>query len=446
MNISLNTRFADRFLNSESLSKNQKSSQSAHELLLSKKGAGNDYLGWIDLPELIQNSELDSYKEIASKIKKHSKFLIIVGIGGSYLGARAVIEAIQNPFEVYNEDSIKIIYAGHQLDADYHNRLIEFLEDKEFSVNVISKSGTTTEPAVAFRLLLSLLEKKYGKEGTKQRVFATTDSSKGALKKFSDEYGLKTFIIPDDVGGRYSVLTPVGLLPIAIAGVDIIKLVEGAKQMRKELISETDPSKNLAMKYATYRNSIYQLGKKVEILVNYNPSFHFFSEWWKQLYGESEGKSHKGIFPASVDLTTDLHSMGQYIQDGERILFETVVSFNEPKKDITLGEREGDLDGLNYLNGKNLSWVGSKATLGTLVAHSDGEVPCLELVVPKLDEFYLGQLIYFYEFACGISGYMLNVNPFDQPGVEDYKNNMFALLGKKGFEEKKAAIENKLKE
>ncbi|NCN10382.1 MAG: glucose-6-phosphate isomerase [Leptospira sp.] len=446
MNISLNTRFSDRFLNSESLSKNQKSSQSAHELLLSKKGAGNDYLGWIDLPEQIQNSDLDSYKEIASKIKKHSKFLIIVGIGGSYLGARAVIEAIQNPFEVYSEDSIKIIYAGHHLDADYHNHLIEFLEDKEFSVNVISKSGTTTEPAVAFRLLLSLLEKKYGKEGTKQRVFATTDSSKGALKKFSDEYGFKTFIIPDDVGGRYSVLTPVGLLPIAIAGVDITKLVEGAKQMRKELISETDPSKNLAMKYATYRNSIYQLGKKVEILVNYNPSFHFFSEWWKQLYGESEGKGHKGIFPASVDLTTDLHSMGQYIQDGERILFETVVSFNEPKKDITLGEREGDLDGLNYLNGKNLSWVGSKATLGTLVAHSDGEVPCLELVVPKLDEFYLGQLIYFFEFTCGISGYMLNVNPFDQPGVEDYKNNMFALLGKKGFEEKKAAIENKLKE
>ncbi|MCG9873537.1 MAG: glucose-6-phosphate isomerase [Leptospiraceae bacterium] len=444
MNISLNTRFADRFLNPELLNQNLKASQTAYELLLSKKGAGSDYLGWIDLPDSIRESEIKRYQEIASIIRKNSKFLVVIGIGGSYLGARAVIEAIQNPFDTYNDNNVKIIYAGHQLDPDYHNRLLKFLEDKEFSVNVISKSGTTTEPAVAFRLLIDLLEKKYGKDGTKQRVFATTDSSKGALKKFSDEYGFETFVIPDDVGGRYSVLTPVGLLPIAVAGLDIAKIVEGAKTMRKQLISEKDSMKNLAMKYASYRNSLYQLGKKVEILVNYNPSFHFFSEWWKQLYGESEGKGQKGIFPASVDLTTDLHSMGQYIQDGERILFETVVSFDKPDRDIVLGERAGDLDGLNYLKGKDLSWVGSKATLGTLVAHSDGGVPCLELAIPKLDEFNLGQLIYFFEFACGISGYMLNVNPFDQPGVEDYKNNMFALLGKKGYEQKKSEIEGKL--
>lgn len=442
--ISLLTRFANSFLDSKILADCTQSSEKAYNTLLSKKGAGNDYLGWIDLPSQIKKEEIQRIKSIAESIQKNSEYLVVIGIGGSYLGARAVIEALSNPFDQYKPNKTKIIYAGHQLDPDYHNSLLEFLIDKDFSVNVISKSGTTTEPAVAFRLLIDLLEKKYGKEGTKQRVFATTDSAKGALKKFSDEYGFETFVIPDDVGGRYSVLTPVGLLPIAVAGIDIGLLVEGSITMRDQLLKEKNPKENLATRYAAFRNAIYQSGKKVEILVNYNLAFHYFSEWWKQLYGESEGKGKKGIFPASVDLTTDLHSMGQYIQDGERMLFETVVTFSQPNKDIILEEREGDLDGLNYLKGKNLSWVGSKATLGTLVAHTDGGVPCLELVVPKLDPLNLGKLIYFFEFACGISGYMLGVNPFDQPGVEDYKNNMFALLGKKGYESKKAEIEKKL--
>jgi glucose-6-phosphate isomerase len=311
-------------------------------------------------------------------------------------------------------------------------------------VNVISKSGTTTEPAVAFRLLLDLLEIKYGKEETKNRVIATTDAAKGALKKFADEYGFETYVIPDDIGGRFSVLTPVGLLPIAVSGANIHELVNGAQVMRKRLLDDEKGSDNLAVRYAGIRNAVYDTGRKVEILVNYNPAFEYFSEWWKQLYGESEGKSLKGIFPASVNFTTDLHSMGQYIQDGERIIFETVVSFTNQKNEIIMSEKDGDLDGLNYLNGKTVSWVGEQATLGTLVAHSDGGVPCLELQVPVLSEEYLGQLIYFFEFACGVSGYMLGVNPFDQPGVEDYKNNMFALLGKKGFEAIKAEIEKKI--
>lgn len=444
--IGIKTRFVNRFIPPISLQENIDKAWDAYNKLISRKGEGNEFLGWIDLPGSIAEEELTRIESIAEKIRKNSEYLVVVGIGGSYLGSRAVIEACRNPFSVYesgNSENTKIIYAGHHLDPSYHYQLIEFLRDKDFSVNVISKSGTTTEPAVAFRLLLELLEDKYGKEGTKDRVVATTDSSKGALKKFSDDYGFETFVIPDDVGGRFSVLTPVGLIPIAVSGANIRELVAGAKDMSLDLLDSNNKN-NLAVQYAYLRNAIYGTGRKVEILVNYNPAFHYFTEWWKQLYGESEGKSEKGIFPAGVNLTTDLHSMGQYIQDGERILFETVVQFGKPRHDLELVEREGDVDGLNYLKGQFLSWVGEKATLGTLVAHSDGGVPCIELMVPELNEYNLGQLIYFFEFACGISGYILGVNPFDQPGVEDYKNNMFALLGKAGYEKKKEAIESRL--
>jgi glucose-6-phosphate isomerase len=445
--ITLNTRFADKFLTPQSLQNFAKKATLAYKELLSRKGKGNEFLGWIDLPNQINKDDLNKIKTTATRIQNQSEYLVVVGIGGSYLGAKAVIEATQNPFQSYLPKSklgTKILYAGHHLDPSYHKNLLEFLEDKDFSVNVISKSGTTTEPAVAFRLLIDLLESKFGKEETKNRVVATTDATKGALKQFADEYGFETYIIPDDVGGRFSVLTPVGLLPIAVSGANINELVNGARAMREQLVDSSKPDENIAIRYAAIRNAIYDTGRNVEILVNYNPAFHYFSEWWKQLFGESEGKSSKGIFPASMNLTTDLHSMGQYIQDGERILFETVVSFQNSKKEISLSERPADLDGLNYLKGKDLSWVGKQATLGTLVAHSDGGVPCMELQVPELNEEYLGQLIYFFEFACGVSGTMLGVNPFDQPGVEDYKNNMFALLGKKGYEDIRSKIEKKL--
>lgn len=445
--IQINTRFVNRFIPSIALQDNLDSALIAYEKLISRKGEGNEFLGWIDLPKQITDEDIERIQNTAKRIQSQSQYLVVVGIGGSYLGARAVIEACLNPFQSLQPETVRkthVIYAGHHLDPSYHSDLIDFLEDKDFSVNVISKSGTTTEPAIAFRLLMELLEKKYGKDGTKERVVATTDSSKGALKKFADDYGFETYTIPDDVGGRFSVLTPVGLLPIAVAGCNIKDLVQGSVDMQNRLTETEKNRDNLAIQYAFLRNSIYETGRKVEILVNYNPAFHYFSEWWKQLYGESEGKSQKGIFPASVNLTTDLHSMGQYIQDGERILFETVVSFESKKKDITITERDGNVDGLNYLKDKNVSWIGEQASLGTLVAHTDGGVPCIELKVPELNEYYLGQLIYFFEFACGISGYMLGVNPFDQPGVEDYKNNMFALLGKSGYEDIKANIEKKL--
>lgn len=443
--IELNTRFADRFLTPISAQEFRDQAILAYEELISRKGRGNDFLGWIDLPAQITQQELERISKTTERIRNNSRYLVVVGIGGSYLGARAVIEALQNPFQNYSSDApVQILYAGHHLDPDYHNALLDFLADKDFSVNVISKSGTTTEPAIAFRLLMDLLESKYGKDGTRERVIATTDKARGALKQFADDYGFETYVIPDDVGGRFSVLTPVGLLPIAVAGVDIQDLVEGARKMRVRLLEEETGKDNLAVRYASMRNAIYDTGRKIEVLVNYNPAFHFFSEWWKQLFGESEGKGQKGIFTASVDLTTDLHSLGQYLQDGERILFETVVSFQNCKNDRDMTEKSSDLDGLNYLSGKKLSWIGSQARLGTLVAHTDGGVPCLELQVPELNAHYLGQLIYFYEFACGVSAYILGVNPFDQPGVEDYKNNMFALLGKKGYEAKKAEIEKKL--
>lgn len=445
--LTFRSRFAKSFLSEDVLAKEIAKAKSAKDTLYSKKGKGSEYLGWLHLPSSIGNEEITRIRDAAERIQAQSQYLVIVGIGGSYLGAKAVIDALTNPFSVFEENKkgVKILYAGHHLDADYHARLLAFLENRDFSVNVISKSGTTTEPAIAFRMLLSLLERKYGKEEMKKRVYSTTDSSKGALKKLSDDYSFTTFVIPDDVGGRFSVLTPVGLLPIAAAGRPIAQLLDGAKAMESELQENSDPNSNIALQYAAHRNAIYQQGKKIEILVNYNPALQYVTEWWKQLFGESEGKEKKGIFPAGVNFTTDLHSMGQYIQDGERHIFETVLTVASPKTDIFLTERPDDLDGLNYLSGKKLSEVNGFANLGTLVAHADGSVPCLEIEMPSISEFCLGHLLYFFEVACGISGYMLDVNPFDQPGVEDYKNNMFALLGKKGYEEKRKQIELKLK-
>ncbi|TGL56208.1 glucose-6-phosphate isomerase [Leptospira ognonensis] len=441
-NLTFNDRFAKRFVPENLLQEKLSESAKAMQTLLTKSGAGNEFLGWVDLPSQITSEELQRVREAAESIQKHSEYLVVIGIGGSYLGARAIIEALSSPFQHLepSKKGVTILYAGHHLDSDYHAKLLAFLENKNFSINVISKSGTTTEPAIAFRLLLSLLERKYGKQGLKNRVFSTTDRAKGALKKLSDEYGFETFTIPDDVGGRYSFLTPVGLLPIAAAGFSINQLVDGAKTMEKNLKANVKPEDNLACRYASYRNALYFLGKKTEVMVSYQPNLSFVMEWWKQLFGESEGKGGKGIFPASVQFTTDLHSMGQYLQDGERTIFETVIQVDSAKADVYLTEKPDDSDGLNYLAGKKLLDVTKQAILGTLVAHSDGNVPCLELNVSGLNEEILGQLLYFFEFTCGISGYMLGVNPFDQPGVEDYKNNMFALLGKNGFEERKKQI------
>lgn len=441
-NLKISDRFVKPFLDQSKLEKELERAEMARQTVLNGSGLGNEFLGWVNLPSQTKAEDLQNIRKAAELIQSHSQYLVVVGIGGSYLGARAVIEALTPEFSTpeTQKKTVKILYAGHHLDADYHFRLLAFLENKEFSVNVISKSGTTTEPAIAFRLLLSLLERKYGKENIKHRVFATTDRSKGALKHLADEYKFPTFVIPDDVGGRYSVFTPVGLLPIAAAGFSINKLMDGAKQMESELKSTASKDGNLACFYAAIRNGLYSLGKTTEIFVSYNPSFGYVSEWWKQLFGESEGKNGKGIFPASVQFTTDLHSMGQYIQDGERKLMETVIKVEAPKQDVYLTEKTDDNDGLNYLAGKKLSEVNQSAMLGTLIAHKDGGVPCLEITLPSINEETLGELLYFYEFSCAVSGYMLGVNPFDQPGVEDYKNNMFALLGKKGYEKRKEEI------
>ncbi len=419
----------------------------AKEVLLSRNGAGNDFLGWIDLPVAYDVEEFGRIKKAAEKIQSDSEVLLVIGIGGSYLGARAAIEFLRHSF--YNSVSSEIrktpeiYYCGNNLSGTYLSQLIDVIGDRDFSVNVISKSGTTTEPAVAFRIFKKMLEKKYGKEGAAKRIYATTDKERGALKSLATEEGYETFVVPDDVGGRFSVLTAVGLLPIAVSGADISKLMEGAASMREVCLNKGF-AENEALKYAAIRNILLRKGKSVEILCNYEPVFHYIAEWWKQLYGESEGKDQKGIFPASVDLTTDLHSMGQFIQDGSRIMFETVMELEKPSFDITLEEEPADLDGLNYLKGKTLDFINKNAMKGTQLAHIDGNVPNLTIKVPEQNEFYLGQLFYFYEFACGVSGYVLGVNPFNQPGVESYKKNMFALLGKPGFEEQREELMKRL--
>lgn len=425
-----------------------KIAKDAKDVLVSKSGAGNDFLGWIDLPVDYDKEEFARIQKAAEKIKSDSEVLLVIGIGGSYLGARAAIEFLRHGF--YNSVSKEIrktpeiYYCGNSLSGTYLSQLIEVIGDRDFSVNIISKSGTTTEPAVAFRIFKEMLEKKYGKEEAAKRIYATTDKAKGALKNLSTEEGYETFVVPDDVGGRFSVLTAVGLLPIAVSGADITKLMEGAASMR-EICLNKDFDENESLKYAAVRNILLRKGKSVEILGNYEPAFHYVAEWWKQLFGESEGKDQKGIFPASVDLTTDLHSMGQFIQDGSRIMFETIMELEKPSYDITIQEEAVDLDGLNYLAGKTLDFINKSAMKGTQLAHTDGNVPNLVVKVPEQNEFYLGQLFYFYEFACGVSGYILGVNPFNQPGVESYKKNMFALLGKPGYEDQKQALEAQLK-
>ncbi|MCX4325872.1 MAG: glucose-6-phosphate isomerase [Lachnospiraceae bacterium] len=425
----------------------EKIASDAKEVLLSRNGAGNDFLGWIDLPVAYDVEEFGRIKKAAGKIQSDSEVLLVIGIGGSYLGARAAIEFLRHSF--YNSVSKEvrktpeIYYCGNNLSGTYLSQLIDVIGDRDFSVNVISKSGTTTEPAVAFRIFKKMLEKKYGKEGAAKRIYATTDKERGALKSLATEEGYETFVVPDDVGGRFSVLTAVGLLPIAVSGADISKLMEGAASMREVCLNKNF-EENDALQYAAVRNILLRKGKSVEILCNYEPVFHYVAEWWKQLYGESEGKDQKGIFPASVDLTTDLHSMGQFIQDGSRIMFETVMELEKPSFDITLEEEPVDLDGLNYLTGKTLDFINKSAMKGTQLAHTDGNVPNLTIKVPEQNEFYLGQLFYFYEFACGVSGYVLGVNPFNQPGVESYKKNMFALLGKPGFEAQREELMKRL--
>ena len=407
----------------------------AAKRLKEKTGDGKDFLGWIDLPVNYDKEEFARIKKAAEKIRNDSDILFVIGIGGSYLGARAAIDFVKHSF--YNDlpkekrKAPQIYYVGNSMSGAYIEELIDLIGDKDFSVNVISKSGTTTEAAVAFRVFRELTEKKYGKEGAAKRIYSTTDKARGALKTLSDEEGYECFVIPDDVGGRFSVLTAVGLLPIAASGADIDKLMEGAAHLR-EICLNNDFSENPALRYAAIRNILYRKGKSVEILANYEPSLHFISEWWKQLYGESEGKDQKGIFPASVDLTTDLHSMGQFIQDGSRLMYETVLVVEKPRRDFTLKSAENDIDGLNYLSGKTMDYVNKCAMKGTIAAHVDGNVPTLLIEIPEQTEYHLGELFYFFEFAVGVSGYMLGINPFDQPGVEFYKANMFRLLGKPG--------------
>jgi len=421
--------------------------KAAHQSLHAKSGAGNEFLGWIDLPENYDKEEFSRIQKSAAKIQEDSEVLLVIGIGGSYLGARAAIEMLQHSF--YNvlpgeqRKTPQIIFVGNNISSSYMTDVIDLLKDKDFSINVISKSGTTTEPALAFRIFRKLLEEKYGENEAKSRIYATTDKEKGALKTLATEKGYESFVIADDIGGRYSVLTAVGLLPIAVSGANIEEMMKGAAEARKDFSSE-ELSENLAYQYAAVRNVLYNKGKTIEMLINYEPGLQYFSEWWKQLFGESEGKDQKGIFPSSANFSTDLHSLGQYVQEGRRDLFETVIKVDQARHELTIEAEENDLDGLNYLAGKSVDFVNDKAFEGTLLAHTDGGVPNLIVSIPKMDAFTFGYLVYFFEKACAISGYLLGVNPFDQPGVEAYKVNMFALLGKPGFEEKKAELEKRL--
>ena len=436
-----------QFISKEEVENSKVLVEAAKKVLVEKTGAGNDFLGWIDLPVDYDKEEFARIQKAADKIKNDSDVLVVIGIGGSYLGARAAIEFLRHSF--YNNlpkevrKTPEIYYCGNSISSTYLQHLIDVIGDRDFSVNIISKSGTTTEPAIAFRIFKEMAEKKYGKEEAAKRIYATTDKAKGALKNLATEEGYESFVVPDDVGGRFSVLTAVGLLPIAVSGADITKLMEGAAAGRERALNAPF-EENDAVLYAAIRNILHNKGKSVEILANYEPSMHYVSEWWKQLYGESEGKDQKGIFPASVDLTTDLHSMGQFIQDGARIMFETVVNVGEPKATITIGKEPVDLDGLNYLAGKDMDFVNKSAMNGTILAHTDGQVPNLMINVPKQDEYTLGELFYFFEFAVGVSGYMLGVNPFNQPGVESYKKNMFALLGKPGYEKEREELLKRL--
>ncbi len=432
--IELDGGYIGSFVPDDELVLAKKQIELAKKTLLDGNSFGNDFLGWINLPVNYDRDEFSRIKNAANKIRNDSKVLIVIGIGGSYLGAKAAIEFLNHPFynQLPDKKTPEIYFAGHNMSSDYIKGLIDIIGDRDFSVNVISKSGTTTEPAVAFRIFKELLEKKYNDKAA-ERIYATTDKAKGALKELADEKGYECFVVPDDVGGRFSVLTAVGLLPIAVSGADIEALMSGASDEQKRC-KNADFNDNMAMQYAAYRNILLRKNKNIELLVNYDPSLHFVAEWWKQLYGESEGKDKKGIFPASVDFTTDLHSMGQYIQDGRRSLFETVIKVEKSNSEITMKKADSDTDGLNYLAGKSLDFINEKAMEGTILAHKSGDVPSILIKMADKSAYSLGSLFYFFEFACGISGYTLGVNPFNQPGVEAYKQNMFALLGKKGYE------------
>ncbi len=443
MSISLNTKYLQNFVAPHEIEAAKASAELAAKTVISRSGAGSDFLGWVDLPVDYDKEEFARIKAAAAKIQKQSDVLIVIGIGGSYLGARAAIEFLKSP--LYNnlkKDTPEIYYVGNNISPTYLNEIISLCDGRDFSVNVISKSGTTTEPALAFRVFREMVEKKYGKDGAKDRIFCTTDKARGTLKQLADTEGYETFVIADDVGGRYSVLTAVGLLPIAVAGCDIDAIMAGAAQARDELSADYD--NNDCYKYAAIRNILYKKNKAIEMLVSYDPSFTMMAEWWKQLFGESEGKDNRGIYPSSAIFSTDLHSMGQFIQDGSRVMFETVVDIKKPKKDFFLENDSENLDGLNFLTNQNMSVVNRKAFLGTVLAHTEGGVPNIVLELEDTSEKSFGYMVYFFEMACAVSGYLLGVNPFNQPGVESYKKNMFALLGKPGYEDQRAALEEKL--
>ena len=437
--LKFNAKYAGSFIPDEEKERLQKEAQEALAVLTEGTGEGNDFIGWRDLPVTYDREEYARIQKAAQKIRSDSEVLVVIGIGGSYLGARAAIEFLSE-----SGQGPEIFFAGNSVSGDYLSELIRKIGDRDYSINVISKSGTTTEPAIAFRIFKTLIEKKYGKKEAASRIYATTDKARGALKTLAQAEGYEQFTVPDDVGGRYSVLTAVGLLPIAVAGIDTDALLLGAQEMRSLALTAAF-EENPVLQYAAYRNAFYRAGKKIEVLSNYEPSFHYIGEWWKQLYGESEGKDSKGLFPAAVDFSTDLHSMGQWIQEGERTIFETVISIEQPNRKVEVPFDEENLDGLNFLAGKRVDEVNKMAELGTQLAHVDGGVPNMRLIVPQLNEYYIGQLIYFFEKACGISGGLLGVNTFNQPGVEAYKKNMFALLNKPGYEEESKAIQAKLK-
>ena len=449
MKLNFNYQFAKKFFNESELKQIKPYVELANEVLTSKTGAGNDFLGWLDLPENYDKNEFERIKKAAEKIKSDSEVLVVIGIGGSYLGAKAAIEFLSHSF--YNnlpKDKRKtpeIYFAGTNMSGVYLQHLIEVVGDRDFSVNVISKSGTTTEPAIAFREFKKILEKKYGKEEAAKRIYATTDKKRGALKTLATAEGYETFVVPDNVGGRFSVLTAVGLLPIAAAGIDIDDLMAGAKDAMNDFANK-NIEENQVLQYAAIRNILNRKGKELELMVNYEPRVHYLAEWWKQLFGESEGKEGKGLYPTSADFSADLHSLGQYIQEGKRLFFETVISIGKPEVEFTIESDKDNLDGLNFLAGKTLDYVNKRAADGVILAHVDGKVPNLEINIPKATPYHLGYTFYFFEKACGVSGYLLGVNPFDQPGVEAYKKNMFALLGKPGYEEAGKELEKRLNE
>ena len=449
MKLNFNYQFAKNFFNENELKQIKPYVELANEVLTSKSGAGNDFLGWVDLPESYDKDEFARIKKAAEKIKNDSEVLVVIGIGGSYLGAKAAIEFLSHSF--YNnlpKDKRKtpeIYFAGTNMSGVYLQHLIDVVGDRDFSVNVISKSGTTTEPAIAFRVFKKMLEEKYGKEEAAKRIYATTDKEKGALKTLATAEGYETFVVPDNVGGRFSVLTAVGLLPIAAAGINIDELMAGAKDAMNDFANK-NMDENQALQYAAVRNILHRKGKDLELMVNYEPRVHYLAEWWKQLFGESEGKDGKGLYPTSADFSADLHSLGQYIQEGQRLFFETVVSIGKPEVEFVIESDKDNLDGLNFIAGKTLDYVNKKATDGVILAHIDGDVPNLGVNIPEATPYHLGYTFYFFEKACGVSGYLLGVNPFDQPGVEAYKKNMFALLGKPGYEEAGKELEKKLNE